>query len=135
MVAVAGRLMPSYRCLLRLAESRRVEGFHLALNGLMQFHSRFREIVLLLKIHPELRAVAEEARQAERGVGSDGAPAMNDVSNPRRRNSNPHRQSVLTDAERDKEFFAQHFARMRGDPLDVPAGSWSRDDCGHNVCP
>src|ERR1700723_1708501 len=48
---------------------------HLCFNGFGQGEFGSGEVVHLLKVEPELRAVIEEAGQAKRRVGSDGALA------------------------------------------------------------
>ncbi len=62
----------------------------------------------LLQIHPDLRAGAEEAGQAQRGVGRDGPSAMHDVPDACSRDADPHRQRVLTEPVGGQEVFPQH---------------------------
>jgi hypothetical protein len=56
---------------------------HLSYNGFGQGELGFGEVVHLLKVEPELRAVIEEAGQAQSRVGGDGALAANNLADPR----------------------------------------------------
>jgi hypothetical protein len=63
--------------------SRPGVGLNVPLNRFAQFKASLGQVVHLLEVEPELRAVAEELRQAERRVGRDRSAAMNDVANAR----------------------------------------------------
>lgn len=72
------------------------------------FHAA--QFVIGLEVEPELRAVAEVLREAERGVGGDGALAMHDFIDAARRDADVFREPVFGEAERLEKFFDQHFA-------------------------
>jgi len=98
---------------------------NLPLNPLVQLEPCLGQVVHLLEVEPELRAVAEELRQAQSSIGRDRSPAMNDVADTRGRNANFHRQRVLRNAQRNKKLLAQHLARMRRNSLQLPSRSRS----------
>jgi hypothetical protein len=97
--------------------SRPGVGLNFPLNRLTQFKASLGQVVHLLEVEPELRAFAEELRQAQRPIGRDRSAAMNDVANARGGDANFHRQRVLRNAEREKKLLAQHLARMRRNSL------------------
>ena len=56
------------------------------------------QVVVALKIHPKLRAVAEVKAQAKRRVGGDPAPVVDDLSDPVGRNADGLRKLGLRQA-------------------------------------
>ena len=72
----------------------------------------FGQIVRRLKVEPELGRRVEVARQAQRGIGGDAAPAVHDLSHASGRNAQLERQPVHTHAERFQVILANRFAGM-----------------------
>jgi hypothetical protein len=56
------------------------------------------EVVVRLQVQPELRAVAEVEAEAERGVGADPAPAVDDLGDAVRRDTDRPGELVLRQA-------------------------------------
>jgi hypothetical protein len=107
-----------------------VEDFNVAFDGILQFQTRFGQVVHLLEIEPEFGAVAKETGQAQSGIGRDGAFAVDNFADAGGRDANLERQGVLRDAERDEKLLSQHRAGMRGDALKIPSGGRSLN--GHD---
>src|ERR1700722_15883366 len=82
----AGRIQCKIR---RLSHIRCVDR-HLGFNRLGQSEFGFGEVVHLLKVEPELRAIVEEAGKAQSRVGSDGSLASNNLTDARGRHANDH---------------------------------------------
>jgi len=106
-------------------------GLNLTFNGMFQFDLCLGQVMHLLQVQPELRAVPKEASKAKRRIRRDGASAMNNVPDARRRYANLHGQGILGDSKGFEELFTQHLARMGADPLKIPSRSWSVD--GHRL--
>jgi hypothetical protein len=68
------------------------------------------QIVIGLKIQPELCTVAEVQTQPKRGIGSDASPIVDDLGNPVWRNPDRFRQLVLREVVLCEKFSLQHFA-------------------------
>jgi hypothetical protein len=92
---------------------------------LIRFSSRRRQVaacdfqvVVTLKIHPELRTIAEIEPQPKRRVGGNTPPIVDDVGNAVRRNPNGLGKLVLRQAIFCQEFFLEHLTRRdRGEFL------------------
>jgi len=63
-----------------------------------------------LKVEPGLRIGSEEARQPQRGIGSDGPLAVNNLIDAARRYADFKREPILAHAHRFEPFFQQNFA-------------------------
>ncbi len=63
-----------------------------------------------LSAQPITLCKPEEPAQPEVGVGGDGAPPRDDLTDPLGRNTNLLRQPVLGDAHRLEKFFPQNFS-------------------------
>lgn len=70
------------------------------------------KVILGLQSQPELRRVSEEAREAQGGIGSDGALAQHDLVNAARIHADVNGKAVLAEVHRLDEFLQQHFARV-----------------------
>src|ERR1700733_1886822 len=100
---------------------------YFTLNDFLRLEPGFREVVHLLEVHPELRTVAEETAQAQRGIRGNGAPAVHDLADASSRDVNLHGQRVLADLQGKKEFFTQDFAGMGRGLLKTPSAMWPVD--------
>src|SRR5580700_11399037 len=69
------------------------------------------QIVMGLKIHPELRTIAKVQTEPKRRVSRDASPVVDDLSNAVRRNTDSLCELVLRQTILGEEFFFQHFAR------------------------
>lgn len=75
---------------------------------------RHLHVVVRLQVEPELRLHVEETAEAQGGVRSDGAAAMDDLVDPPWRNADVLGQPVLADAQRLQELRQQNLAGMDG---------------------
>lgn len=71
----------------------------------------------LLKVQPELRAIAEEAGHAQRGVRRDQPLAVNNFADARCGHTNLQSQGILRNAEGNQELLLQRLAGVCADPL------------------
>ena len=69
------------------------------------------QIVMGLKIHPKLRAIAKVQAESKRGIGRDAPSIVDDLGNPVWRDSDVLGELVLRETILGEEFFFQHFAR------------------------
>lgn len=70
------------------------------------------KVIGRLKVHPECRTGAEEAREAGCRIRRDAAPLVHDVCDAGGRYAKGHCQSMGGDAKRLEELFVQDFARV-----------------------
>jgi hypothetical protein len=70
------------------------------------------EVIPHLQVKPEALGRAEEAREAESGVGCDGALAVHDLVDSTRGHADSAGKSVLTDAEGFDELLKEDLARV-----------------------
>ena len=75
------------------------------------------QLILALQPHPEFRRVLKEAGQQQRGLGRNGALAVNDGMNPTYVNADRLGKTVLRDAQGSKKFFVEYLPRMNGREL------------------
>ena len=73
---------------------------------------RVPEIPILLQAEPEVGRHADHSRQPQGRIGCDPTLAANDFVQPRKGDSQPHRQCRLGDPERFEELLEQHLAGM-----------------------
>ena len=66
---------------------------------------RFPQLIVLLQVQPEFRGHVEILAKAQSRIRSDGAPAVDDVIDPRRRHIQIPRELVLAEGERVEELF------------------------------
>src|ERR1700722_103777 len=69
------------------------------------------QIVMCLKIHPELRAVAKVQTEPKCRVSRDTSPVVDDLGNPVRRESDRPGELLLGEFLRVPQLFLQHFTR------------------------
>lgn len=74
-----------------------------------------------LQVEPELGRCAEEAGQAEGGVGGHGTAAVQDLSNAGRGHAGAQSKLVRGEAHRSEEVLAQHGSGVGDGALDRPA--------------
>jgi hypothetical protein len=74
----------------------------------------------LLQVQPELWTVTEETGKAQSGVRCNTTAAVDDVSDPGRRDSNLQSERILGHSERCEKLLAQHFPRMRRNSPNIP---------------
>jgi hypothetical protein len=72
------------------------------------------EVIVRLKVHPELRCRPEIAGKAERCVCRDRPLAPNNVIHPRYGHHQLHRQPIRRQAKRFQEVLSERFTRMDG---------------------
>ena len=77
--------------------------------------------MLTLKIQPQLRAGSEEMRKAQRGVSSDRALAVQDLSDAIRGDPDPARKFRGAHVQ-GSQFFGQALARTNHDGVAAMAG-------------
>ena len=75
------------------------------------------ELILTLQPHPEFRGVLKEAGQQQRGLGRNGALAVNDGMNPTHVNADRLGETVLCYAQGSKKFFVKYLPGMNGGKL------------------
>ena len=79
------------------------------------------QVVMGLEVEPELRRVAEEARQAKRGVRRDAALAPDDLADPRLVDVRPLRKPVSREAHRLEEILGKDLSGVDiRDPVHRP---------------
>src|SRR5208282_2192693 len=72
------------------------------------------EVVLHLKAEPEIRGCSQVAREAQRGISRDGALALDDLEDARRRHVQIERQPVDAGVGGSHKFFTQQLTRVNG---------------------
>ena len=90
------------------------QGEYLARDLLFQAFLGHGQVVVGLKVEPELRGGAKGARQAQSGIGGDAALALDDGVDAIRRDAQGARQGILADAQRLEELFQQDLAGVNG---------------------
>jgi hypothetical protein len=70
------------------------------------------EVVVGLKVQPELRRVTKILCQAERGVSRQGPLPEHDLVDTTARNTDVFGQTVLAEPKRLQELLKENFARM-----------------------
>ncbi len=84
------------------------QGEYLTLNLIFQAILRDFQIIASLQVEPERGGGAKSARQAQRSIGCDTAPALNNRINAVWGNAQGTRQGILADAQRLEELFQQN---------------------------
>jgi hypothetical protein len=80
------------------------------LNFLAARPACYLDLVCSLRVQPELRSVPEVPGQSQRGVSSDTAALLNNLTHPRNRNMKIARERVDTGAQGRHELFLQDLA-------------------------
>jgi hypothetical protein len=84
-----------------------------ALDGISSFFFGAAKLVQVLQVQPELRARSEEMREPQRGISSDGAGSIQNLSDTIRRHMDFAREFCRAHTE-CLELFGEMFSRMNG---------------------